>query len=173
MPRVKKCSIPWSMGIFNGLVYVLLSLPTSPQGILGEHCILVWSTCLYSKQVSRMTQHQEWKGTSNTFGRIQRYVCCKGLTSVTYFPVNIPALPSGSLSGVSPSISSFQIIFSVDHFKSLYWIRCSIVSVLWFGFWLWGMWDLNSPTRDQTSSPCVGGWSHNHWTTRKVPIYFF
>ena len=37
-----------------------------------------------------------------------------------------------------------------------------------------GMWDLSSPTRDQTRVPCIGRWILNHWTTREVPlIYFF
>ena len=36
-------------------------------------------------------------------------------------------------------------------------------------FWPWRMWDLNSPTRDWTHMPCIGGWSLNHWTTREVP----
>ena len=34
---------------------------------------------------------------------------------------------------------------------------------------LCGMWDLSSPTRDQTFTICVGRWVLNHWTTRKVP----
>ena len=34
-------------------------------------------------------------------------------------------------------------------------------------FWLRGMWDLNSPARDQTPIPCIGRWSLNHWITRE------
>ena len=34
-------------------------------------------------------------------------------------------------------------------------------------FWLWGMWDLSSQTRDWTCNPCIGR-SLNHWTTREV-----
>ena len=34
-------------------------------------------------------------------------------------------------------------------------------------FWPSGMWDLNHLTRDQTSTPCIGRGSLNHWTTRK------
>ena len=30
-------------------------------------------------------------------------------------------------------------------------------------FWLGGMWDLNSLTRDWTHTPCIGRWSLNHW----------
>ena len=36
-------------------------------------------------------------------------------------------------------------------------------------FWLRGMWDLNSLTRDQTCTPCIGRQGLNHWTTREVP----
>ena len=39
------------------------------------------------------------------------------------------------------------------------------------GFWLWGTWDLNSPTRDLTASylPQIWRQSLNHWTAKKVP----
>ena len=33
------------------------------------------------------------------------------------------------------------------------------------------MWDLNSPTRDGTLTPCIGRWSLNHWITREFPYY--
>ena len=39
-------------------------------------------------------------------------------------------------------------------------------------FWPRGMWDLSSPTRDRTYTPCIGRRSLNHWTAREVPIYF-
>ena len=32
-----------------------------------------------------------------------------------------------------------------------------------------GMWDISSPTRDQTHVPCIGRWMLNYWTTREVP----
>ena len=35
------------------------------------------------------------------------------------------------------------------------------------------MWDLSSPTRDQTCVPCIGRWILNHWTTRKAPGFCF
>ena len=42
-------------------------------------------------------------------------------------------------------------------------------SVLCFGFfWLRGMWDLSSPTRDWTRTPCIGRQSLNHWTAREA-----
>ena len=37
-------------------------------------------------------------------------------------------------------------------------------------FWPRGMWDLSSPTRDRTRTPCIGRQSLNHWTAREVPI---
>ena len=36
-------------------------------------------------------------------------------------------------------------------------------------FWPRGMWDLSSPTRDRTHTPCTGRRNLNHWTTREVP----
>ena len=36
-------------------------------------------------------------------------------------------------------------------------------------FWPRGMWDLSSPTRDRTPTPCTGRQSLNHWTAREVP----
>ena len=35
------------------------------------------------------------------------------------------------------------------------------------------MWDLSSPTRDQTCIPFIGRWVLNHWATRKIPEWFF
>ena len=40
-------------------------------------------------------------------------------------------------------------------------------------FWPWGMWDLSSPNRDRTHTPCIGRWSLNHWTTREVPLPWY
>ena len=40
-------------------------------------------------------------------------------------------------------------------------------------FWPWGMWDLSSPARDWTHTPCIGRWGLNHWTTREVPLCVF
>ena len=36
-------------------------------------------------------------------------------------------------------------------------------------FWPQGMWDLSSPTRDWTCSPCFGRGNCNHWTAKEVP----
>ena len=40
-------------------------------------------------------------------------------------------------------------------------------------FWLWGMQELGSPTRNATFTPCVGRRTLNHWTTREVPTGTF
>ena len=44
-------------------------------------------------------------------------------------------------------------------------------------FWLHGMWDLSSGTRDPTSTTCIGRQSCNHWTASEVPehmiLWFF
>ena len=37
-------------------------------------------------------------------------------------------------------------------------------------FWPWGMWDLSSPTKDWSCTPCLERQSLNHWTTRKAPL---
>ena len=57
----------------------------------------------------------------------------------------------------------------MDHFKVL----IEFVT-LWLLFYVLffcprGMWDLHSPTRDQTYTPCIGRRSLSHWTTREVP----
>ena len=65
--------------------------------------------------------------------------------------------------GQSPRISIFYGAKSL--LKSV-----TILLLFYFlDFWLQGMWDLSSPTRDRTWNPCIGRWSLNHWATRKVP----
>ena len=39
--------------------------------------------------------------------------------------------------------------------------------------WPQGMWDLNSLTRDQTLTPCIGRGGLNYWTAREVPTQSF
>ena len=46
----------------------------------------------------------------------------------------------------------------------------TILLLLCFGFLATRhMWDLSSPTRDRTRTPCTGRQSLNHWTAREVP----
>ena len=49
-------------------------------------------------------------------------------------------------------------------------------------FWLWGMWDLSLPTKDQTRTSYTGRWSLDHWITSQLfktlplqsqDLYFF
>ena len=64
-------------------------------------------------------------------------------------------------------------------FKRFFWCAPFLVFVefiktllllfyVFFFFWPWGMWDLGSPTRDWTLSPCIGRWSFTHWITSEV-----
>ena len=41
---------------------------------------------------------------------------------------------------------------------------------MFWSFWPRGMWDLSSPTRDRTRTPCIGRRSLNHWTSRDAPL---
>ena len=56
----------------------------------------------------------------------------------------------------------------VFFFLRVYWTCCNIASVLCFYFWLRGMWDLSSLTRDRTHTPCIERQSLNHWV--KAPL---
>ena len=40
-------------------------------------------------------------------------------------------------------------------------------------YWLWGTCDLSCPSRNQTSTLCIGRWSLNHWTVREVPMWLY
>ena len=57
--------------------------------------------------------------------------------------------------------------FNVDHFKvfiefvtilflSSVLLFVTVFSVFWFGFWLRGIWDLNSQIRDSTHTVSIG-----------------
>ena len=43
---------------------------------------------------------------------------------------------------------------------------------MFWSFWPWGMWDLSSLTGDWTHTSCIGRWSLNQWTVRKVLLFF-
>ena len=76
------------------------------------------------------------------------------------------AITSVSLSLRCFGFLRFSFVVVVDHFKTLYWICYNIASVWCFDF---DVWDLSSPTRDQTHTLCIGRWSLNQWTAREVP----
>ena len=40
-------------------------------------------------------------------------------------------------------------------------------------FWLQGIWDFSSPTRDWTYTLCIDRESLNHWSSREVPTTFY
>ena len=63
--------------------------------------------------------------------------------------------------------SFFKTFFDVDHFLKF---LLSIVSVLCFGFWLRGMWDLSSPTSNPACTTHIVRGSLNHWTSREFPF---
>ena len=72
-----------------------------------------------------------------------------------------------------PTFFSQDLFSDVDCFKSLYWICYNIFSVFCFVFfWPRGMWDLCSPNRDPTHTPCIWSWSLNLWTVGEVPHTF-
>ena len=56
----------------------------------------------------------------------------------------------------------FNIFLMWTSFKVFLLNFYSISFVLWFGFWLWGIWDLSSLIRNQTCTPYIGRWSLNH-----------
>ena len=47
-------------------------------------------------------------------------------------------------------------------------LHCSLQTKL-----LCSMWELSSPTRDQTHISCTGRWIHSHWIAEEVPAVFF
>ena len=75
-----------------------------------------------------------------------------------------PALAGGFLTTVPPGKPD------VNHVKSLFIEFVTLLFLFYvLVFWPWGMWDLSSPTRDQTCIPCIGRQSLNLWTAREVP----
>ena len=66
----------------------------------------------------------------------------------------------------------YLFIFDVDHFKSLYWICCNIVSILCFDFGLRGMWNLSYLTRMAAGLAPVLNLHPWHWKV-KFCVFFF
>ena len=69
-------------------------------------------------------------------------------------------------------VLGFFFFFDEDHFLKVF-IEF-VTSLLLFhvlAFWVQGMWDLSSLTRDWTYTHCIGRWSLNHWTAKEVPKY--
>jgi len=61
--------------------------------------------------------------------------------------------------------------FKVSFFKNVF-VEFVTVLLLFYvlGFWLGGMWDLSSLTKDRTSTPCIERQSFNHGTAKKFPV---
>ena len=69
----------------------------------------------------------------------------------------------------------FKIFFGVDNYflkTLLNLLQYCFCFTFWF-IWPCDMWDLSSPTRNWTCTPCTGRQSLNHWTTREVPLSAF
>ena len=78
-------------------------------------------------------------------------------------------------------LSQISLILSTcKFFKKIFWCRSfftvfikSVTILLLFYvlvFWPWGMWDLSSPTKDWTCTPCIGRQDLHHWTTREILV---
>ena len=67
--------------------------------------------------------------------------------------------------------SHFRFFFFWMHTIFKVFLEFVTISLLFYAldFGPQGMWDLISPTRDQTCIPCIGTQSLNHSTTREVP----
>ena len=63
----------------------------------------------------------------------------------------------------------FKVFLKLNLLQYCFWFFFFFFYVL--AFWLQGMWDLSSLTRDQTHTPCIGRWSLNHRTAREVPMF--
>ena len=82
--------------------------------------------------------------------------------------------------GCSWTRMSWEFLFCFV-FKDSFWcgqFLKSLLNLLQYCFcfcvlvsWLRGMWDLSSPTRGQTHTPCIGRRTLNHWTAREVPCH--
>ena len=82
----------------------------------------------------------------------------------------------GSLAAeTSPPCPPHQFYFKIFFFSmwTIFKVFIEFVTILLLFyvlvFWSRGMWDLSSPTRDRTRTPCIGRQSLNHWTAREVP----
>ena len=72
----------------------------------------------------------------------------------------------GFISGLSILFHWSIFLSCGPFFKSLYWICYNSICCFCFGFGCQA-WDLCSPTRDRTCTPCIGRRSLNHWTARE------
>ena len=90
-------------------------------------------------------------------------------TGLNWIVLNKPAKPKNQ---VSKTMTHFLKDFFFECGPLLVFIKFVTVMLLFYilVFWLWGMWNLNSLTGDQTFTPCIEKQSLNHWTTKEVPF---
>ena len=96
-------------------------------------------------------------------------LCFWRYTCVPYFSTCIVSAANHCF----PALLTLTFYWCGPFFWSPYWICYNITSVLCILGGPWSMWDLRSPTRDWTRTPCSGRWSLNHWTAREVPTFSF
>ena len=102
-------------------------------------------------------------GSQEALERRERKIKC---------PEEIVWFPSCSM----PVLLLFSSNWPVFLFKKIFidltafGLGCSMQD-LHCGAWAWfplSLWNLSSPTRDQTHIPCIARWIPNHWTSREV-----
>ena len=81
-------------------------------------------------------------------------------------------LPTFSNKSLNWLIISFlrNIFWCGPFLKSLWNLSQHCFCFMFCFFWLWGMLDLSSPTRNQICTPCIERGSPNHGTAGEVPI---
>ena len=102
----------------------------------------------------------------------KHHECLKKDAEVPGPPPALPLLPLLSrprLRFPHPWEIAFLFFFS---FMSLLNLLQYCFCFMFWSFWPWGMWDLSSLTGDWTHTSCIGRWSLNHWTVRKVLLFF-
>ena len=81
---------------------------------------------------------------------------------------------------LNKAVNKYETLFSILFLKIFkmwtilkVFIEFVTILLLFYGlvFWLQGMWDLSSLTRDQTHTSCIIRGSLNHWTARELPSY--
>ena len=89
----------------------------------------------------------------------------------------------GPLPWTTGSLTAMPMSFFFFFFLGFFWTWIIFKALIEFAtklFWfyvlaLWprGKWDLSSPTRDWTLTPCIGRQSLNHWTTSLQCLVFY
>ena len=65
-------------------------------------------------------------------------------------------------------VTGFLIFLKIFLMWTMFLLKMLTIFLLFCIFWPGGMWDLSSPTRDQTYTSCIGRRSLKHWTAREV-----